>query len=215
MKRLLLFFVLAHLNAFATNWYMSPHAGVCFLMDSHEKMRPQNTDPLLKFSAHFKPGFTVGAAVGYRYDFVCIEVDYAYSYNELYYANSPGRQGLFPNALQGYVQSQFALLQSLFLIKNSSPVTPYLGGGIGYMRISSDQKSGFNFFNPTLVNDSVNAFAYRARGGLQYRVTEKFLADFHYSFLGAVNPHLKNNIGSSLDLNYFSNNFSANLTCFF
>ena len=214
MKKILFFCLFIHAS-YAAQWYVTPHGGVGFLRNMTEHIKPFKDTRVLKYNAKFYPGLSLGGSIGYRKDFWDISLLYSYAYNSLNIAKSPLVKGQPINATEGYMQSHTLILQGLCTINTGSPFLPYIAGGPGYLRISSKQDFGFTFLDKTILDDSANAFGYRVKSGFQYQVTETFLTDFYYAFLGAVRPKFKDTFGNSFHSTYYLHSINFSLIYLF
>lgn len=71
--------------------------------------------------------------------------------------------------------------------KNSSPITPYFGGGIGLGR--------GHLASPGLVDNSGSGIAYQAGGGLDFRIDQKLSLDLGYRFFGITDSSKSSSMG--------------------
>jgi OmpA-OmpF porin, OOP family len=93
-------------------------------------------------------------------------------------------------------------------LHNSSPLTPYLGGGIGYSQMSVNRAQGAGF----LVDDDDDVFAFQGIAGLSYDFSNslQLFADYRY-FSVAEDLRVTANTGARVDMDYDSHAVMAGL----
>lgn len=79
----------------------------------------------------------------------------------------------------GKMQATSLMLNALYDFDINSPVTPYLGAGLGYSQVKLKNASPFG---ASSINDSDRALAYQGIAGLSFAVTEAvdLFADYRY-----------------------------------
>ncbi len=126
------------------------------------------------FDIDYKTGYVFGVNFGYKDSSGLrpeIEMNYrAADIDSLHDATGPINGG-------GAVSSFNTLINLYFDIKNSSPVTPYVGGGIG---VAVPFVKGYTG-NVMTANA---AFAYQFGAGATYDLTTKVGLDFGYRYAG-------------------------------
>lgn len=112
----------------------------------------------------------IGGSYGYDFGFVRIEGELAYKNGEISSINDQTRQVKYTN-VDGRV-GVYSLMGNVFFdLRNPSPVTPYIGGGIGVATLYLDDSYGTNpsTGNRHLLYESGSkpVFAYQAGAGLE------------------------------------------------
>ena len=118
-------------------------------------------------------GFVAGAAVGFDYtDGIRTELEYRYASTSIDSVTFDGgaRLGL-PAPVEENVTAHFVMSNFFFDFYNSSPITPFIGGGVG----------GAFVTNENGARDA--ALAYQGRAGLAYALGGGFSADLEYIYL--------------------------------
>jgi opacity protein-like surface antigen len=126
----------------------------------------------------YKTGWGLGAAVGVAAD-NGLRLE-----NELVYREAVAK---------GASDSQWSLgwlINVWWDAKNSSPFTPYFGGGFGYGRGT--------IASPGPFDNSGSGIAYQAGGGIDYRLSSGLSLDLGYRYFGIGS--LSGNDNSSFDL---------------
>jgi opacity protein-like surface antigen len=74
--------------------------------------------------------------------------------------------------------------------KNTSPFTPYIGGGIGFATIYVSQ--GTSNLNLLWFEDDDTVFAYQLGAGVGYDVSKNWTIDLGYRYFGTSDPQFGN-----------------------
>ena len=121
----------------------------------------------------FNTGVYTGATVGYDFGFVRLEGELAYRYNEIDTVTDRLNGIKFQN-VNGDIGAFSTMFNIFFDMHNSSPVTPYLGGGIGFasMYISDTTGNGLLLYGEGY--DTV--FAYQFGAGVDIAVLMRSMA---------------------------------------
>ncbi len=121
-------------------------------------------------------GFVAGAAIGFDYaDGIRTELEYRYassSIDGVTQTAPAGALSVLPLPPIGdRAGAHFIMANFFFDIYNDSPITPFVGGGVGGALISNQ------------FGDQDAALAYQGRGGLSFAVGGGFSADLEYIYL--------------------------------
>ncbi|HTY69704.1 MAG TPA: outer membrane beta-barrel protein [Alphaproteobacteria bacterium] len=75
------------------------------------------------------------------------------------------------------------------------PVTPYVGGGIGFARVNFD---GVGIPTPPggRIDDTDSQFAYQGLAGVAYAINQNLKLDVGYRYFATTNPHFKSSVGT-------------------
>jgi opacity protein-like surface antigen len=160
----------------------------------------------------FDPGINVGGAGGFDFGYLRIEGELSYKGAEMSsiveknsqtrYANVDGRAGAF------------AMMGNAFLdLRNPSPVTPYIGGGVGIANVrltntdGTDTRTGFRTRLYDSDNDTV--FAYQAGAGLEIAFTQRLSLDIGYRYFGTAKAKFNRHSSTAAELKFESHNVSG------
>lgn len=137
-----------------------------------------------------------GLANGFRFE---LELTYRENDIDNVSGTTGGSDDVSARALMGNVFYDF---------HNSSPVTPYLGGGFGYSQISVNRAQGAAF----LLDDDDDVFAYQGIAGLSYDLRDslQLFADYRY-FSAAEDLRVTANTGARVDVDYDTHTVMAGL----
>jgi OOP family OmpA-OmpF porin len=131
----------------------------------------------------FDAGFTAGITGGYQVtDWFAAEAEIGFMQNRI---SSITGADVVQNAW--YVNVPF-LINAKLQYPNSSPLTPYIGAGVGFSEalIDVDQV----FLNGTSLHGSIGdtVFAWQALAGLRYRLNERMGLSVEYRYFVADGP---------------------------
>ncbi|WP_026843284.1 outer membrane protein [Citrifermentans bremense] len=129
-------------------------------------------------TVNFDPGLNIGGTAGMDFGTVRLEGEVSYkegNVDTIYFNNSPP-----PNRFTNTDVSlnATAFMANMFIdLHNNGPITPYLGGGIGFAILSLDDKFG-DFYIP----DEEVVLAYQAGGGLEVALNRQMSLDLGYRY---------------------------------
>lgn len=113
----------------------------------------------------YDSGYQLAAAVGKTSGAVRLD-------SELAYRKADAEQN------RGKMSSLSLMFNAWFNLRNSSPFTPYVGGGIGFARGS--------MASPGPVDNTGSAVAYQAGAGIDFKISEGLSLDFGYRFFDTI-----------------------------
>ena len=87
----------------------------------------------------------------------------------------------------------------LFDIPLGAAIKPYLGLGVGGLRLNAD---GVTPVAGTIVDDSDLAFGLQGIAGLEYALTDRLNVNLSYRYLLATSADYKNSLGRNVDADY-------------
>jgi opacity protein-like surface antigen len=152
----------------------------------------------------FNPGIYVGGTGGYDFGFMRLEAELSYrnaSIDTVTFSN-----GARFNNIDGNLGVYATMFNAYFDVHNSTPVTPYLGGGIGFatLHLSDTSLKGIGFGR--LYNDSnANVFASQVGAGMDIALNNRFSLDVGYRYFITENANMGSNFISS-NLKFESHN---------
>jgi opacity protein-like surface antigen len=129
----------------------------------------------LKGDQSFDPGFVVGGAGGYKFDFgLRLEGEIAYRRNGFDdFSGTPTGGDLGATSLMANIWYEF---------DTGTALHPFIGGGLGAAIIDVDD---FTFGSVGLRSDSQTAFAYQVGAGLAYDLSDNVTLTAEYRFFVA------------------------------
>jgi opacity protein-like surface antigen len=127
----------------------------------------------------FDPGINVGGTAGY--DFGAVRFEGEISYKDLP-IHSVINGGAEDRVLEGSVDTT-AFMANVFIdLHNDSPITPYLGGGVGFaaLHMNDTYSVDADYYAP----DDQVVFAFQAGGGLEVALNRQLSLDLAYRYFG-------------------------------
>ena len=169
--------------------YVSLNMGTVWVNDAdYIYSEPYLGDPNYRDEGElsFDTGFVLNAAFGYAYDNgFRTELEYGFRANDLdradgtdYYFDNPDD---YSESLGGDVTTNSFMANVFYDFAPSSPVSPFIGGGIGFANIEGDID-----FQPDIDDD--NVFAYQLGAGLAFALNPKMKIDLQYRFFATEDP---------------------------
>lgn len=163
----------------ANGLYVGANLGLALARDADV----QDSSPKITFKAD--PGYALGAAVGYGFDYVRGEAEVSFQKNNL---NKVGVAGIGEIGISGDVSNLAFLLNGYFDIKTGTALTPYISAGIGVDRVEISAINVPSYGALTSKSYSDTVFAYQVGAGVGFAVTEKVTIDLKYRYFGTSDP---------------------------
>lgn len=127
-------------------------------------------------TVNFDPGLNIGGTAGMDFGTVRLEGEISYKEGNV--------DTIFDNdTLTRYTNTDVSLNATAFManmfidLHNNGPITPYLGGGVGFAILSLDDKFG-DFYTP----DEEVVLAYQVGGGLEVALNRQMSLDLGYRY---------------------------------
>ncbi|MCH7649762.1 MAG: porin family protein [Nitrospinae bacterium] len=187
MKRLIvvavlaLVFITTSAHAADKGMYVSGNLGVSLAADSNFRASGVDIGEI-----SFDTGFNIGGALGYDYGEFRAEFEIAYHFWDM---DELTISGILPGCpCTGPVDGDASALSFMvngyydFPVENS-PVSPYLGGGIGGAIVTWDITG--------LVDDSDLAFAYQIMAGIGFEINPSTTLTVGYRFFLTEDPEVQ------------------------
>lgn len=137
-----------------------------------------------------KTGFTVNGAIGRYLDDIRVlrlEAETIYDRSDVSSINGAGAGGNIYNV--------GLMFNFLYDIQTGTNWIPFLGGGIGYSRVTIDNLSQGG---TTFVDDSDNAFSWQFKGGIAYQFNPSMAVTLAYRYYGTDNLSFDSTTGASV-----------------
>lgn len=156
------------------------------MLDDTDVTTDEYYDSVITFNDRIEsnPGVYVGGTAGYDFGLIRLEGELSYRWNEMD-SIKDRETGVKYGGVEGDI-GVFACMANAFLdMHNSSPVTPYLGGGIGLatIYISDTYGTDSDGFRRTLYSeDDESVFAYQAGAGLDIALNRQTSIDIGYRY---------------------------------
>ncbi len=172
--------------------YLELHGGVNFVhtedMEDYrvnldwtvDRIRP---DPVAE--ARYQTGYAVGGAIGYRFNRMTrLEVEATYrrnDYDDIDWSVPAVKTGSF--ATSGEIAALALMNNFFFDIPTGGPVTPILGIGLGYVRVSLDDVADRD---GPLFDEEIDGLGFQLGTGVGYAVSDHVTLSLEYRFFAAL-----------------------------
>lgn len=158
--------------------------------------------------AEFDTGFNVGITGGVDCGPGRYELELTYRQNDFDQISDPA--GSIPVDGDG---SALAFMANAFWdIATGSPVTPYLGGGIGVANVSIND---LGVLGLPVADDDDTVFAYQLGAGIAFELNPNMALDLGYRYFATSDPEFTDNFGDKFESEYQTHNASLGLRIMF
>ena len=180
-----------------TGFYFAGSGGAAFTMDA------DNEGGSISIESAFDSGFSVTGAVGYAFaSGIRVEAEIGHRGADVDTLTITNDGGLGLTGLSGEAEGDVRVISAManawYDFAVDFPVTPYVGGGIGFANVDAEA----SFAGVTIVDDDDTVFAYQAGAGAAYPLTETLSVFAGYRFFGTVDPRLTAADGTDFDSEY-------------
>lgn len=196
--------------------YMSVFVGTSIARDISVDSEQYFPAGIFNDKVELDPGVNVGLTGGYNFGFFRLEGELSYKAAEMdeivdqidgyHFRNVDGELAVFAGMVNGF-----------FDLRNSSPVTPYFGGGVGFATVYLSDTYGTDIrggaFNRALLyaDDADSVLAYQVGGGLEIALNSVLSLDLSYRYFGTSEAKFNNDWDSMARLRLESHNAAVGL----
>lgn len=134
----------------------------------------------------FEPGVNAGGVMGV--DFGGVRFEGEISYKDIKFDTVTDNTGARYKIVDGSVDTT-AFMANVFIdLHNQTPVTPYLGGGVGFAALHLNDTYGYDSNGAELsyLSDDDVVFAYQVGGGLELPINRQLSLDLAYRYFGTT-----------------------------
>jgi len=162
------------------------------------------------------PGINIGVTGGYDFGYLRLEGELSYKSSEMNGIVDQSDNFSFRN-VDGSLAAVAMMFNSFVDLHNNSPLTPYIGGGIGFATLYLSDTFGTdtrgNSFSRDLLysNDSDTVFAYQVGGGVEIALNPYLSLDLGYRYFGTDKARFNSSFDQSTRLRLESHNANAGL----
>jgi opacity protein-like surface antigen len=195
--------------------YMSVFLGASAPQDAEVTISEFNPVTTKDSQVQFDPGINIGGTAGYDFGFFRLEGEMSYKRGDITSVTEQSFGTRYRNT-DGYVGAFAMMLNGFFDIHNESPVTPYLGGGVGFSTVHLSSTRGVDA-NLGTRNDHIfrsdddNVFAYQAGAGVDLALNRRLSLDLGYRYFGTSRASFRKDWPNSTDLKLESHNAAVAL----
>ena len=191
------------------SWYVSVFGGWSFGGDDLDgEIEYNSTD--YDFEADLDDGFTAGVALGAHInEWLRGEIELSGNWHDA----GDGEFTYFPTYdVDGDVDALFVLANLWFEIPIDTFFRPYVGGGVGFGRLSIDIDADGPTNDYNLFDDDDWGFAYQLGAGVAFGMSDNIAFDIGYRYKAINNAEFDIDVGSGgddVELDYHSHNIIA------
>ena len=200
----------------AKGWYIAPEGGWSLLDE------PKFGDSSASLTLNPKDGYAAGGAVGYDFGRVRLEGEIVFrdhGLQTLGFSNLPAKaqaafgvpaSGSVP--LGGDVSSLGFMANAIFDLLPHSPVTPYVGVGVGGADL---RVNNVTIHSAQFANGGSLQFAYQGIAGLKLALGRNWSASVDYRYFAATDGSFGDAFGNRFKLPYSTQNAMASVAYHF
>ena len=163
----------------------------------------------------FDPGVNVGGTGGYDFGFFRLEGELSYKHAEMKSITDQTDGFSFRNP-DGNLGVLAMMFNGFFDLHNPSPITPYLGGGIGFAAMHLSDTFGTDTRGTVTrqllyEEDDDTVFAYQVGGGLDISLNRRLSLDLGYRYFGTDRATFGKDLNTTTSMRYGSHNASVGI----
>lgn len=181
--------------------YVSGFLGVSIPRDTQVTGTDFVTDFDFDDKAELDPGVYLGGSGGYDFGFVRLEGELSYRYTE--FDSITEQNGARIRNVDGNLGVLAMMFNGFFDLHNDSPITPYLGGGIGFASMHLSNTWGRDNTGRILLygTDDDTVFAYQGGAGVDIAFNRRLSMDVGYRYFATDDADFdsRRDIASSLE----------------
>jgi opacity protein-like surface antigen len=195
--------------------YMSIFVGASTPQDSDVTISEFNPVSVRQTQVQYDPGLNIGGTAGYDFGYVRLEGELSYKRGEFNSVTDPSSGTRYVN-MDGHIGATAVMVNTFFDLHNESPITPYLGGGLGFATLNLSDAKGVDASTGALnyhvlQSDDDNVFAYQVGGGIEVGLTRCLSLDLGYRYFATSNASFHKDWPNTTDLKLQSHNAAVAL----
>ncbi len=195
--------------------YMSLFLGASAQQDTTATISEFNPVTTKNAQVQFDPGINVGGTAGYDFGFLRLEGEVSYKQGEISSVSEQAFGTRYVN-VDGHLGAFAMMINGFFDLHNESPITPYLGGGMGFASLNLSKTRGVDANTGALnyhifQSDDDSVFAYQAGAGMEVALNQRFSFDLGYRYFCTSRGSFRKDWPNSTDLKLESHNAAVGL----
>jgi opacity protein-like surface antigen len=190
--------------------YMSGFVGVSVPQNADVTSYDYVADKSYSDRVEFDPGINIGGTAGYDYGFLRLEGELSYKHGEIATITDQINGQRFHNA-DGNLGALAVMFNGFFDLHNDSPVTPYVGGGIGFAAMHLSDTFVSEYGPPIYQQDDDSVFAYQAGAGLEIAFNQRLSLDLGYRYFATSKAKFGSDRDITTELKFQSHNVAIGL----
>jgi opacity protein-like surface antigen len=191
--------------------YVSGFAGISVPRDAEADTTDFDTGSTFHDSVEFDPGAYAGGTAGFDFGFLRLEGELSYRYSEIKSVTDRDANYSFHD-VDGNLGALSMMANAFFDLHNPSPITPYVGGGIGFAVLHMGDTTGVDTrgSSPERVllypEDDNTVFAYQVGAGMEIALNPRISLDVGYRYFGTDNARFESGYLSTSNVKLESHN---------
>lgn len=191
--------------------YASAFIGTSIPRDSDATTDDFITGATFNDRVEFDPGVYIGGTAGYDFGMFRLEGEVSYKRSEIRNVTDQA-DGYQFRSVDGNLGALALMVNGFYDLHNDSPITPYVGGGIGFATLylsdtfGTDTRSGSAQRVQLYPADNDTVFAYQAGAGLDFAINRYFSLDLGYRYFGTDTARFGSNFDVATSMKFESHN---------
>lgn len=196
--------------------YFSGFLGTSIFKDITVSNYDSQSSTSFKEKFEFDPGGYFGGTGGFDFGFMRLEGELSYRGAEIDSIKSQSDNYTVHN-IDGDLRVYSTMLNVFFDLHNYSPITPYLGGGIGSATLFLSDVDGYvtrenqSSYQRLYRDSDDTVFAYQLGVGLDIALNNHLSIDVGYRYFKTDDAHLDSYYSTTSDINIESHNAMVGL----
>jgi len=183
--------------------YVSGFVGVSVPQNADVTSYTYGTTPLTD-RVEFDPSINIGGTGGFDFGFIRLEGELSYKHGNIATITEQGGTRLH-NA-DGNLGALAMMFNAFFDLHNASPVTPYVGGGIGFAAMHLSDTFVSEYGPPIYQEDDDSVFAYQAGAGVEIALNRMLSLDLGYRYFATTTAKFGGDRDITTELKFQSHN---------
>ncbi|MBX2863397.1 MAG: outer membrane beta-barrel protein [Leptolyngbyaceae cyanobacterium MAG.088] len=136
----------------------------------------------IDISLDTETGFGINGAAGYRFDDARVELEVAYTNNNV---DGVTVNNLAEIPLDGEIESAQFMVNGYYDVPTNSRFSPYIGGGVGVATLTAnDVEANIPGIGALALDDTGASFVFQVKAGLAYEISDQASAFLGYRLHG-------------------------------
>lgn len=193
--------------------YVGGFVGAAIPLSQNATTDDFNQNQTFNDRVKFDPGISVGGTGGYDFGYVRLEGEMSYKHAEISSVTDRDTGDTY-GSMHGSVGAFAVMGNGFFDFHNPSPITPYIGGGVGFATLHLSDTSGIlrggTGGRTSLYDaDDDTVFAYQAGAGLEIAINRRFSLDLGYRYFGTSKARFNEGSSRETSMKFESHNAIA------
>jgi OOP family OmpA-OmpF porin len=188
-----------------SGFYADAHGGTGIFWNETARVAPSNVPSSINAHTNYDVGWLAGASAGYAWtQGFATEFEFTFRQNHINRIATSG-----PLFLGGDMHSYAMMLNGYYRFRNSTPFTPYIGGGLGEAVVVMNNTRPAGGIDRGPFGGTDATFGYQGIAGVSYPIAERVSLAAEYRYFATLRPSFEQNIAGNdtkISQDYSSNN---------